>query len=148
MSLPSFDFDYDQLPAERRGEVREAAARIKGHLVRTLEGIAAVGQELMVAHDVLGDGAFGRWIEAEFGMGRTTARRFMQVSRRFGGDLAIMMDNSTPSMVHNARKSRVLQLASGRSYSLRLHRALSVADSTGAGWGKHARRTRRTRDLH
>lgn len=51
---------------------------------RTAEDILEIGRDLIAVKKRLGHGKFLAWIDAEFGMTKMTAARFMQVAERFG----------------------------------------------------------------
>lgn len=102
-AIVDIGFDYSELDATGRDEVREAAVRIRLRMSRTVQDIIEIGRDLLLAKGRIGHGGFIRWIEAEFGMGEQTARNFMQVARRFKsptvGDLpaAVLYALASPS---------------------------------------------------
>ena len=88
MELAQSTFDYGQIPAERRGEVRDVAVRIKGRLMRAAEDIIAAGLDLIAVKDSLPHGQFTAWVESEVGISERTAQNFMNTARRFEGKTA------------------------------------------------------------
>jgi uncharacterized FlaG/YvyC family protein len=77
-------FNYDAVPAPVAIQAREAAERIKLRLRRSAEDIIEIGRDLNAVKASIGHGKFLPWIEAEFGMGRTTAWKFMAVADAYG----------------------------------------------------------------
>lgn len=77
-------FDYGALAPADAAETRAAAERIRVRMKRTAEDIVAIGQDLIAIKQRLPHGAFGRWLDAEFGMTDRTARMFINVADRFG----------------------------------------------------------------
>lgn len=51
------------------------------------EDIVEIGRDLLAVKASLPHGSFLPWIEAEFGMGHSTADRFMQVAKVYGSKL-------------------------------------------------------------
>jgi hypothetical protein len=49
-----------------------------------------IGKDLLEVKGSIGHGKFLPWIEAEFGMGQTTAYRFMDVAKVYEGKLTIV----------------------------------------------------------
>ena len=84
-------FDYANLTPDAVTDVRAAAERIKVRMKRTTEDIVAIGLDLIAVKERLPHGAFLPWIDAEFGMGEQSARRFMQVGEVYGKS-NIMLD--------------------------------------------------------
>lgn len=80
-------FDYGTVPAPIAVEAREAAQRIRLRLRRSAEDIIEIGRDLLAVKASLPHGSFLPWIEAEFGMGHSTADRFMQVAKVYGSKL-------------------------------------------------------------
>lgn len=84
--LTQVGFDYAALPVDAALNARAAAERIKLRLKRTVEDIIEIGRELTVVKDELPHGQFLPWIAAEFEMSDQSARQFMWVNERFGGE--------------------------------------------------------------
>jgi hypothetical protein len=92
-------FNYDAVAAPVAIRAREAAERIRLRLRRSAEDIIEIGRDLIAVKDSLPHGQFGAWIEAEFGMGAHTARRFMGVAEEFGDKTRIVRD-LTPTALY------------------------------------------------
>lgn len=80
-------FDYAALDQSDRDAVREAGVRIRLRMARTAQDIIEIGRDLIAVKERVGHGGFIRWIEAEFGMSDQSAANFMNVVRRFGGEI-------------------------------------------------------------
>ncbi|SHF04384.1 Protein of unknown function [Kaistia soli DSM 19436] len=80
-------FDYHSLGLDDTGSIREAAARIRLRMQRSASDIIEIGRDLHFVKAELGHGKFLAWIEAEFGMSRQSAERFMAVADRFGAKM-------------------------------------------------------------
>lgn len=80
-------FNYDLVAAPIAIQAREAAERIKLRLRRSAEDIIEIGRDLVAVQGSIGHGNFLPWIEAEFGMSKTTAYKFMDVAKVYGGKL-------------------------------------------------------------
>ncbi len=76
-------FDYTQLDTETRIVVRQRTEEIKVLVRRSAQDIIDIGGKLIDVKTRLGHGNFGGWLKAEFGWGRTTAHKFMQISEGF-----------------------------------------------------------------
>jgi hypothetical protein len=72
--------------------VVEATARIRTRMARTAQDIVEIGRDLDMVKRRLGHGKFFEWIEAEFGMSRHSAERFMNVFNTFGGKTRTVRD--------------------------------------------------------
>jgi DNA repair exonuclease SbcCD ATPase subunit len=103
-------FDYASLPINDAMELKASAERIKIRLKRGAEDIIENGRDLLDSKNKLGHGKFERWIKSEFGLGLTTAKKFIQVFEKFGdksplcGDLKpseiyLLAQDSTPEIV-------------------------------------------------
>ena len=92
MSLPSYEpgFDYDQLPAECRGELRALGENLRSGLTRIREDFIQVGRDLIEAQKLLQERGelWLPWLKAELGMPERRAREFMAIGRRFGVESA------------------------------------------------------------
>jgi N6-adenosine-specific RNA methylase IME4 len=76
-------FDYASLDGDTRVFVQEKAQAIHARLKRTAEDIIAIGQDLMAVKEKLPDMKFSAWLRSEFGMTRSMAYNFINVSKRF-----------------------------------------------------------------
>lgn len=82
----------DDLPPEVVTSLREASARIKVRMSRTVSDIVEIGRDLVIVKKALGHGRFLPWIEAEFGMHENTALNFMRVAKTFGSKSTTIVD--------------------------------------------------------
>lgn len=71
-------------PSEIDAFVTEQTAEIRRLASRSGQDIIEIGKRLIAVKDHLPHGAFGPWIDAEFGWTDRTARRFMEVAGAFG----------------------------------------------------------------
>lgn len=76
-------FDYAALPTDIALKAQLAANSIKLRLKRTVEDIIEIGRELTAVKPSL-EGTFDAWFEAETGLDRHMAYKFIQVSEKFG----------------------------------------------------------------
>ncbi len=76
-------FDYTSIDAEHRQFAEQAASDIRGLLRRSAADIWNIGKSLSEVKQMLEHGKFIGWIESEFDMSQTSAKRFMQVYRAF-----------------------------------------------------------------
>lgn len=75
--------------------------RIHGRMKRTVEDIFENGRDLIKAKRLLGHGNFGIWLKEEFDLTEMTAKRFMNVAKRFDEEDKInKMLNLQPSVVY------------------------------------------------
>ncbi|MBF9050625.1 DUF3102 domain-containing protein [Roseobacter sp. HKCCD9010] len=93
------NYDYAGLAQGEINEVRAAAERIRVRMKRTTEDIVAIGLDLIAVKERLPHGAFLPWIEAEFGMSRPTATRFMQVAEVYR-DKVFTLNNLDPTVLY------------------------------------------------
>lgn len=77
-------FNYAMLTEDKAASARAAAERIRGRMQLAAESIIEVGKELIAQKAALGHGNFLPWIEAEFGMSRDSAHRFMTIAGELG----------------------------------------------------------------
>lgn len=80
-------FDYRLLSAEKRDLVLQKTDETQILLKRTAENIIKIGKNLQDVSDAMPRGLFAPWLKSEFGMSKSTAYNFMQVSRRFEGKI-------------------------------------------------------------
>jgi hypothetical protein len=67
-------FDYSALDAASAEKARSTAARIRS---RSMHTIVETGRDLITIKAMLDHGAFGRWLDAEFGWTDRTAQNYM-----------------------------------------------------------------------
>lgn len=77
------NFDYTALDTETRIVVQQRTTEIKSLIRHTAQGIFEIGEKLIEVKQKLGHGYFSDWLKAEFDWGEWTARKFMQVARKF-----------------------------------------------------------------
>lgn len=82
-AVAEIGFDYSGLPAEAAVVARESAARIKIRLKRTAEDIFEIGSDLDRTKTAISHGHYLQWLEAEFEMSESAAKRFVAVFKRF-----------------------------------------------------------------
>jgi hypothetical protein len=85
-------YTYSKLAARDAGAcaaVRSAADTIRREMARSYDGMVIVGRELAGVRDRLEHGEWSEWLAAEFGWSEWTARRWINVYDRFGGDRKI-----------------------------------------------------------
>lgn len=98
-------FDYGSLDAATRTTVEACRDDIQQRGQRATEDIIGIGRSLSVAREAISsDRLFGQWREAEFGMSRSSAARFMSVFRTFG---------NLPAQFGRVDRSALYALASG-----------------------------------
>ena len=79
-------FDYGQIEdADPRSSVRRRADDIRTLVMRSAANFMKIGRHLTAVKEQLPHGQFQAWIRDAFDWERSSARRFMQVARRFGG---------------------------------------------------------------
>ena len=114
-------FSYDDLDAETRIVVRQAANEIKTLMRQTAQGVMDIGQRLIEVKERLPHGRFGGWLGQEFGWSERTARNFMAVTRQFKtanfADLSIapsaLYALAGPSVPEAARQEAVQRAGNG-----------------------------------
>ena len=85
-------FDYTQMGSNVAARIRATAEQIRQRVQQTLQGIIAVGTDLLQVKEVLPHGQFGPWLRAEFGWTERTAQNFMSVAERFGANPKLISD--------------------------------------------------------
>ena len=89
-------FNYNSLPDRQvRSTLCSEATAIKAAVKRTHDNLVEIGNRLIHAKEIAGHGHFLAWVDAEFGMSDSHARRFMNVAEAFGKS-DIMSDLSLP----------------------------------------------------
>lgn len=76
-------FDYATLSPATQCMIQQHTCEIKKLLKRTAQDILIIGQKLIEVKAYLGYGKFEAWLKLEFHWGLWTARKFMQVARKF-----------------------------------------------------------------
>jgi myosin heavy subunit len=109
-SLEQISFDYGLLNEDDREFVQQKSDEIHGQLKRTAEGIIRIGRNLIAVKKRLEDNYGGRghyepWLHAEFDMSHSTAKRFMQVARRFNEETNLVSSISTSVLYELAAPS-------------------------------------------
>jgi hypothetical protein len=83
-SAEHIGFDYSALPADIAETMRQRAARIRSQQQGIARNIIETGRELIRAKAALPHGAFGPWLQAEFGWNERTAQRYMRAAEMLG----------------------------------------------------------------
>lgn len=76
-------FSYVELDEEARAVVEQHTSAIKTLMHRTAQNIIAVGLKLIEIKEILGHGKFNDWLRTEVELSEWTARKFMEISRKF-----------------------------------------------------------------
>ncbi|BAY49697.1 hypothetical protein SAMD00079811_73260 [Scytonema sp. HK-05] len=103
-------FDYSVLDPRTKLFLQLHTKEIKSLMRRTAEDFIKIGQKLLEVKEKLGHGHFEDWLKAEFNWGMWTARKFMQITRRFksvnftdlsidASALYVLASPSTPEVV-------------------------------------------------
>lgn len=103
-------FDYGTLDVETRVVVQQKTTEIKERVRRSREDILAIGERLADIKQRLGHGAFGRWLEVEFGWSDRFAQELMNVARVFKTELSSDLD-ITPTALRSLAAPSVPQPA-------------------------------------
>ncbi|HEY9825948.1 MAG TPA: DUF3102 domain-containing protein [Stenomitos sp.] len=121
-------FDYAALDEETRTAVKGHAQVIQTRLVKTVQEIIVIGQELQAVKQKLKYGLFHDWLRTELGMHPRQANRFIQVAQQFSCDklsqleiapsaLYLLSEIQTPD---SARQEAVNRAKQGEKVSLQL----------------------------
>ena len=94
-------FDYASLAPDVRDRVETATRRLHDLERRTSENIIEMGQHLIEVKAAIGHGNFLTWLESEFGWGRSTAYRMMEVAEKFPN-----LGTSVATLVHHGPSLR------------------------------------------
>lgn len=78
-------FNYNVLDRETAMVVQAATQRIAVRAKRMAEDAALIGADLIKVKEALPHGSFGDWIRTEFPFSQSTANKWMQVARVYGG---------------------------------------------------------------
>ena len=76
-------FNYAEFDNEVQSFVKQRTCVIKALMYRTAQDIIEIGLKLIEVKNVLGHGKFNEWLRTEIDCGEWTARKFMEVSRKF-----------------------------------------------------------------
>ncbi|MEM1256660.1 MAG: DUF3102 domain-containing protein [Cyanobacteria bacterium P01_H01_bin.21] len=76
-------FSYAEFDNEVQSFVKQRTYVIKALMHRTAQDIIEIGLKLIEVKNVLGHGKFNEWLRTEIDCGEWTARKFMEVSRKF-----------------------------------------------------------------
>jgi hypothetical protein len=98
-------FDYHALSDDVAIETRDAAVRVKTRMSRTAQDIIEIGKDLAAVKEKIGHGNWLPWLDAEFGMGDSTARRLMRVANKFGGKSVSLTDFTKEALYELAAPS-------------------------------------------
>lgn len=93
-------FDYGALDSETRIVVQQRTTEIKALMKRAASDIIEIGQKLIEVKARLEHGQFIGWFEAELGLERTMATKFMQVAERFGSVDMLKISTFAPSALY------------------------------------------------
>jgi hypothetical protein len=85
-------FDYALLDAGGAEIARTAANLIRLNLLKEIEAVVAVGQQLIAVKNALDHGQFGAWLKAETPFAETTAQNYMRVVENIGSKSATVAD--------------------------------------------------------
>jgi hypothetical protein len=133
-------FSYALLSPEAAGKVRASAEQIRDNVRKSIEGVIAIGLNLLKAKAVLGHGLFRKWLCTEFGWSERTAENFMSVAAQFGPKSAIISDLAIqptaayllarPSVPEQARQVAIRRAESGERITVPVAKAI-VAEFRG-----------------
>lgn len=133
----STGFDYAILAAGAAARARTVAERIRERVKRTLEGLVAVGNDLVAVKAELPHGSFGPWLKAEFGWNERTARNYMAVAEAFGSKTEIISDFgiaptaayllAAPSTPEEALQAAIAQAEAGEQITVAAAREIVAA---------------------
>ena len=76
-------FSYIDLDPEVRSFVERRTCAIKSLMRRTAQDMIDIGLKLIEIKDILGHGNFKAWLDTEIDCGDWTARKFMEIGRKF-----------------------------------------------------------------
>jgi Protein of unknown function (DUF3102) len=79
-ALPTPAFDYDTIAADLAEDLRSDAERIRERITKSMSDLIEIGRDLNAVKARLAHGQFLQWVEAEIGIHRRTAQRYMQVA--------------------------------------------------------------------
>jgi hypothetical protein len=90
--VPKIDFDYSALAPDVASLATAAAAEIKTSTRRQIIEVVAAGTLLLEVKAALPHGAFGKWLEAEFGWTERTAQNYMRAAETYGSNTKCISD--------------------------------------------------------
>ncbi|WP_210496599.1 DUF3102 domain-containing protein [Microvirga antarctica] len=73
-------FDYDALEGALAEELRAHASRLRHRITKSTQELIEIGLDLTAAKIQLRHGQFVKWVEAEVGISRRTAQRYIAVA--------------------------------------------------------------------
>lgn len=76
-------FSYVELDEEVRSLVEQHTCAIKSLMRRTTQDMIDIGWKLIEIKNTLGHGKFNSWLRSEIDLGEWTARKLMELSRKF-----------------------------------------------------------------
>jgi Protein of unknown function (DUF3102) len=114
------NFDYNSLSSEVKTIVEKHTTEIRSLIRRTAQDTIEIGRKLNEVKHKLAHGKFEAWLEAEFDWGPWTARKFINIARKFKSvnftDLSVstsalylLASSSTPEYVCNEVLERAAQ---------------------------------------
>lgn len=122
---PAARFDYRALSAAHRDVLVRVRDDIHRKLHRTAADLVWIGRQLIEAKKVVGHGAFGPWVEAEFPWSRAQAHRLMTAAAAFGDfsqiekfDPSAVYLLSQPNTPPQARDFALQEVADGKRVTL------------------------------
>ena len=80
------NFDYNALAPNTASMAAAAAAEIRTSTRRQITEVVAAGKLLLKVKAALPHGAFGKWLEAEFGWAERTAHNYMRAAETYGSN--------------------------------------------------------------
>lgn len=89
------NFDYDDLNIELAEDLRARASRLRQRITRSTQELIELGFELKATKDQLPHGQFVKWVEAEVGIGRRTAQRYIAVAELAAKSVTVTLLNPT-----------------------------------------------------
>jgi hypothetical protein len=85
-------FDYSTLEPDMAEKAHAAAVRIKGRFRTTISQIVEIGRDLKAIQKRMPHGAWGPWIDAEFGFSGHTALHYMNLAKFMEGKSETVSD--------------------------------------------------------
>lgn len=96
-------FDYATVDDDSRRKLISHAGDINRQKTSGLKSMLAIGESIADAHELLsnhGDGLFGKWVEAECGITRQSAWRYLNAYKAFGNDCNSLLQTSTAEALY------------------------------------------------
>jgi hypothetical protein len=91
-TLPVPNFDYNTLAPDIASLAAAAAAEIRTSTHRQITEVVAAGKLLLEVKAALPHGAFGKWLEAEFGWTDRTAQNYMRAAETYSSNTKCASD--------------------------------------------------------